>query len=97
MKFGLIFITAIVVCVLLIPKESFAKKKKSKKGGKSEVKFDSKTLKCLVCRAVVNEFAWAVLRVDPKKMTDTGTWRIDEKGENKRNIVSSLNAHFTTL
>jgi uncharacterized membrane protein YsdA (DUF1294 family) len=89
MKLSLLFISALLL-VLLFTDQTYAKKKKSKKSGKEtgKIKFDSKLLKCLVCRATVNEFAWAVLRVDPKKMTDTGAWRIDEKGNNKRHVVS---------
>lgn len=88
MKFNLIFIAALIICVLSFPDESHAKKKKSKKAKKSaEVKFDSKLLKCLVCRATVNEFAWAIMRVDPKKMVDTGGWRINAEGDNKRLVI----------
>lgn len=91
MKFTVILTTLLLIFVLTFPDESFAKKKKSKKASKSttsgSTKIDSKTLKCLVCRATVNEYAWAVLKVDPKKMVDTGTWRLDENGESKRKIV----------
>jgi hypothetical protein len=80
------FVTTILLLVLSLTDESYATKKKSKKSSK-EVKFDSKTLKCLVCRAAVTEFAWAVLRVDPSKMTDTGSWRLDDQGKNKRHII----------
>ena len=93
MKFTVILTTLLLIFVLTSPDECFAKKKKSKKAGKSttsgSTKIDSKTLKCLVCRATVNEYAWAVLKVDPKKMVDTGTWRLDENGESKRQIVST--------
>ena len=86
MKLNLLVISALLLLVLSFTDLSYAKKKKSKKSGK--IKFDSKTLKCLVCRAAVTEFAWAVMRVDPSKMTDTGTWRIDENGKNNRHVVS---------
>merc|ERR1712223_961709 len=85
MKFNVIIGSLLFLLVISFPEETLGKKKKSKKAGK--VKFDSKTLKCLVCRATVSEYAWAVLRVDPKKMVDTGSWRIDEKGENKRQVI----------
>ena len=90
MKLNLLFISALLLLALCFTDQTYAKKKKSKKSGKGtgKIKFDSKTLKCLVCRAAVNEFAWAVMRVDPSKMTDTGAWRIDENGNNKRTIVS---------
>jgi len=85
MKLNVIIGSILLLLVISFPEETLGKKKKSKKAG--NVKFDSKTLKCLVCRATVSEYAWAVLRVDPKKMIDTGTWRIDEKGENKRQVI----------
>jgi len=85
MQFNVVFITVLLICVLSFADETNAKKKKSKKT--KEVKFDSKLLKCLVCRATVNEFAWAVMRVDPKKMVDTGTWRINAEGNNKRQVI----------
>jgi hypothetical protein len=70
-------------------------KKKSKKAKKSEPipdskMFDSATLKCLVCRSVIDEFRAEILKVDPKKMIDTGTFRINDKGEQARSIVSQL-------
>jgi len=85
MKLNVILGSVLLLLVISFPEETLGKKKKSKKNGKA--KFDSKTLKCLVCRATVSEYAWAVLRVDPKKMIDTGSWRIDEKGQNKRQII----------
>lgn len=51
--------------------------------------FDSKTLKCLVCKNVIKEFEAAIFKIDPKKMIDTGTFRVNEKGEQKRSIVRS--------
>ena len=87
-----------ILCVLLIccPDDSLAGKKKktkrAKKGGPSgkSGKLDSKTLKCLVCRATVEEYLWAVLKVDPKKMVDTGTWRVDKTGSQQRHVVRVL-------
>ena len=64
------------------------KKKSAKKQPVDDSKmFDSKTLKCLVCQNLVNEFEAAIFKVDPKKVIDTGTWRVSEKGEQKRQIV----------
>merc|ERR1719242_826016 len=85
MKLNVILGSVLLLLVISFPEETLGKKKKSKKNGKT--KFDSKTLKCLVCRATVSEYAWAVLRVDPKKMVDTGSWRIDENGQNKRQVI----------
>ena len=68
------------------------KKKKAKKAVQEPLDdskmFDSKTLKCLVCQNVVKEFEAAIFKVDPKKVIDTGTWRVNEGGEQKRQIVS---------
>ncbi len=61
------------------------KRKKSKK--QAEIKFDSKTLKCLVCQGLSDEFSAAIHKIDPKKMIDTGTFRINEKGEQKRSVI----------
>ncbi len=40
-----------------------------------------------MCKNLVEEFLSAVHRVDPKKMVDTGTFRIDAEGKQKRSIV----------
>jgi len=41
----------------------------------------------LVCQSLSEEFLAAIRRVDPSKMVDTGTFRINEKGEQKRSVV----------
>merc|ERR1712241_753813 len=87
MKFPLVFLV-----ILLLTSNVMAKKKKKSKNSKKDVKddtkmFDSKTLKCLVCKNLVNEFEAAIFKVDPKKVIDTGTFRVNEKGEQKRQIV----------
>ena len=87
-----------ILCTLLIccPNESLSgrdkKTKKVKKGDSSgkPVKIDSKTLKCLVCKATVEEYLWAVMKVDPKKMIDTGTWRLDKSGSQQSHVVRVL-------
>jgi len=63
------------------------KKSKSKAPQDDSKMFDSKTLKCLVCKNVVDEFEAAIWRVDPKKMIDTGTFRVDNKGSQARSII----------
>ena len=65
-----------------------AKKSESSKKGPESKMFDSATLKCLVCQAAVEEFKYEIFKVDPKKMIDTGTFRVNEKGEQARSIVS---------
>ena len=68
--------------------------KKSKKAGTDAQKppeskmFDSATLKCLVCRSVLEEFRAEIFKVDPKKMIDTGTFRVNDKGVQARSVVS---------
>jgi len=59
--------------------------KKSKK--KKLVNFESDNVRCLVCQSVADEFLVAINRVDPKKKTETGTFRIDAKGNQKKNLV----------
>lgn len=67
------------------------KKKKTTKPPQDDSKmFDSKTLKCLVCKNVVEEFEAAIWKVDPKKMIDTGTFRVDGQGVQKRSVVSKF-------
>ena len=89
MKLPLLFIV-----ILLLTSNALAKKKKKAKKEKPVVPaddskmFDSKTLKCLVCQNVVKEFEAAIFKVDPKKVIDTGTFRVNEKGEQKRQVVS---------
>ena len=87
MKLNLKLTSILLILALTFLNEAEGKKKKSKKSS-GKVKFDSKLLKCLVCRAAVNEFAWAVLKVDPTKKVDTGSWRLSADGQNQRQIVS---------
>eukprot|EP00095_Tigriopus_kingsejongensis_P009227 maker-scaffold851_size88925-snap-gene-0.21 protein:Tk09227 transcript:maker-scaffold851_size88925-snap-gene-0.21-mRNA-1 annotation:"canopy homolog 2 precursor" len=80
-----------LVCSLVSPIEGAkGKKKKNKSKGKSSSEpnlFNSKTLKCLVCQSLMDEFASAIYKVDPKKMVDTGTFRINGKGDQKRSVL----------
>jgi len=82
----------IFLCLTLNTEVASAAKKKKKTKKSSAPKddskmFDPKTLKCLVCQNVIQEFEAAIWRIDPKKMIDTGTFRINEKGEQKRQII----------
>ncbi len=54
---------------------------------KTEGLFDSQTLRCLVCQSLVDEMLFAIARVDPHKKIDTGTFRLDGHGEQKRSVV----------
>ncbi|XP_076123835.1 protein canopy homolog 2 isoform X1 [Alosa pseudoharengus] len=40
----------------------------------------SQDLKCGACRALVDEMEWAISQVDPKKMIQTGSFRINPDG-----------------
>ena len=44
-----------------------------------------------MCQNVADEFLAAVHMVDPKKMVDTGTFRVDAKGSQQRTVVRSEN------
>lgn len=63
------------------------KKAKKKSSSKSKL-FDSSKLKCLVCQSLVDEFKYAIGKVDPRKMVETGTFRVDGKGEQAKTSVS---------
>jgi len=98
---NLFLLTTILVIFLLISnidnvqagkKKKKIKSKKTKMTPEEVLKqdqglFDSKTLKCLVCKNVIDEFEAAIYKVDPKKMVDTGTFRLNENGEQKRQVV----------
>ncbi|XP_058449277.1 protein seele [Malaya genurostris] len=44
----------------------------------------SKEVKCLVCKATMNEMESAVSKVDPKKKIDVGDYRLDATGDSKK-------------
>ena len=91
-----LFLLSLVVLLFIVvnPKNVHAAKKKKKANNNKETviddtkMFDSKTLKCLVCKNLIDELEATIYKVDPKKMIDTGTFRVNEKGEQKRQIVS---------
>jgi len=86
----LFFVFLALFLSLAVNTEAAKKKKKTKKSSapKDDSKmFDPKTLKCLVCQNVIQEFEAAIWRIDPKKMIDTGTFRVNEKGDQKRQII----------
>ena len=79
------------------------KKKKKKVGSKRDYTnipqsekemFGSKSLRCLVCRALVEEFNYAVTSVDPKKKVETGGYRLNARGEREVKVVR--NHHYMT-
>ena len=98
MKLAFLF-SFLVVAVLIsdvygaekVKKKSAKKSKKTGTDGQKPPEskmFDSATLKCLVCRSVLEEFRAEIFKVDPKKMIDTGTFRVNDKGVQARSVVS---------
>jgi len=73
-----------VICLglLVVSPGVESKKSKKKKTKKSELEkgFDSQTLKCLVCRSIVEEFEAAIYKIDPKKVVEGGSYRIAGDG-----------------
>jgi len=62
------------------------KKKKAKSEGKVHL-FDSKTLNCLVCKSLVDEIEAAILKVDPAKKVECGTFRLNGDGTQSRKLI----------
>ena len=84
-----------IVCLTLVDLSEAKKKKKKKSSGASSSEkkvglFDSGSLKCLVCQSLIDEFAAAIYKIDPKKMIDTGTFRVDGQGDQKRSLVRTF-------
>lgn len=46
----------------------------------SGIKFDSREVKCLVCRSTVAEMQKAIGKVDPRKRVEVSGFRIDSQG-----------------
>jgi hypothetical protein len=57
---------------------------KKKKKAKKENLFDSKTLKCLVCKSLVEEIEAEIFKVDPSKKVEVGTFRLTPDGSTQR-------------
>lgn len=75
---------SVVVVLALVAATAEGKKKK-----KGTSLFDSKTLNCLVCRALVEEIEGMIYKVDPNKKVETGTWRLSGDGTQQgRKLVS---------
>ena len=72
------------VAVFLLSSTSEAKKKKKK----AEPIFDSKTLKCLVCKSLVEEIEAEIFKVDPSKKVEFGSFRLKPDGTQERKVVS---------
>jgi len=82
---NLVLVWLSVTALLLVNQGGVDAKKKSKKGMKDI--FNSETLKCLVCQAVVEEINFAIDKVDPKKKTETGTFRLNPDGTQNRVVI----------
>merc|ERR1712107_227600 len=54
---------------------------------KKENIFSSENLKCLVCKSLVDEIEHIIAKVDPKKKTETGTFRLNSDGSQTRNVI----------
>jgi len=83
MRFGRSSV-AFLTCFILLATLSQAKKKKK---SKKENLFDSKTLKCLVCKSLVEEIEASIYKVDPSKKVEVGTFRIQADGGTKRETI----------
>ena len=104
MKLSVLICLSAVICLAFLPTGSFAgkkKKKNTKKTAKAKGNggFDSKTLKCLVCRAAISEFEAAIFKVDPKKMINSGSYRVKPDGSQKTATIPYARSqqHLTDL
>jgi len=66
---------------------SLAEGKKKKKATQKVNLFDSKTLNCLVCKALVEEIEAAIRKVDPTKKVEVGSHRINGDGSQNRKLI----------
>jgi len=83
MKTYLVFLSALVLLAVVEGK----KKKKSKTSSEKVNLFDSKTLNCLVCKALVEEIEGAINKVDPAKKVEVGTFRLNGDGTQSRKLI----------
>jgi len=60
---------------------------KKKKGKKENNLFDSKSLNCLVCKALVEEIEAAIHKVDPTKKVEVGSHRLNGDGTQNRKLI----------
>jgi len=72
------------IALFLLATTTHAKKKKTKK---AEPIFDSKTLKCLVCKSLVEEIEAEIFKVDPAKKVEVGTFRLKPDGTQQRTVI----------
>ena len=63
-----------------------------REGKKFKTMFGSQSLQCVTCQKMVEEFEWAINKVDPKKKIESGLWDpVSEKDplSKKKKIVSN--------
>ena len=80
-----------IVLIGMLGTDWVAAKKGSKKKSKVQMTekemFGSKSLKCLVCQALVDEINVDIQMVSPTKMTQTGSFRLTAEGDRVSNMV----------
>ena len=65
----------------------------------SKVHIDVKELRCLVCKATIDELDIQVKRIDPNRKIEIGSYRIDSTGNAKQKIISEAKSevHLSEL
>ncbi len=91
----MIFFTLILTLELEAPGVLAGKKPKHKRDYRNMPRsekemFGSKSLRCLVCKAVVEEFDAAITAVSPKKKVATGSFRLTASGERESRVVREI-------
>ena len=82
---------AVFLCVTVDAKKKDKKKRDYDNIPMSEKEmFGSKSLRCLVCKALVEEFDYAIQKVDPKKKIGVGSHTLSATGDKKQKMVSGL-------
>lgn len=82
----LVLLISIILVIVSVTDGGRKKKSSSKKQTKEKL-FDSKTLNCLVCKSLVEEIEAAILKVDPAKKVETGTFRLNGDGSQSRTVI----------
>jgi len=77
----------VVASVLLLLSLAEGKKKKKSASSQKVNLFDSKSLNCLVCKAIVEEVEAAINKVDPSKKVEVGTFRLNGDGTQTRRLI----------
>jgi len=77
----------LVASVLLLISLAEGKKKKKSASSQKVNLFDSKSLNCLVCKAIVEEVEAAINKVDPSKKVEVGTFRLNGDGTQTRRLI----------